>query len=76
MSDPTSNTNMMLIRKIENFPDGVMGSLRAELGLMAGFIGAFILSFAIWCILFKYFSDKEDRERAELMARGMEMREV
>jgi hypothetical protein len=72
MSDPTSNT--LLNSKTKNFPDGTMASLRAELGLMAGFIGAFILAFAVWCILFKYISDKEDRKRAEVMARGVEMR--
>jgi len=60
--------------KTEYFPDGVMGSLRAELELMAGFIGAFILSLVVWYILFKYFSDKEDRQHAKVMARGTEMR--
>jgi hypothetical protein len=73
MSDFTNN-NILVSPKTAKFPDGTMGSLRAELGLMAGFIGAFILTFAVWCILFKYFSDRDDRERAELMARGMEMR--
>jgi hypothetical protein len=73
MSDFTNN-NILLNPKTAKFPDGTMGSLRAELGLMAGFIGAFILTFAVWCILFKYFSDKDDKERAELMARGLEMR--
>lgn len=73
MSEST-NDNILRNPKTANYPDGVMGSLRAELGLMAGFIGAFILAFFVWCILFKYFSDKEDRERAELMERGVEMR--
>lgn len=72
MSDP--NNNILLNPKTKNFPDGTMASLRAELGLMAGFIGAFILAFAVWCILFKYFNDKEDKKRAETMARGVEMR--
>ncbi len=74
MSDSISN-NILLNPKTKNFPDGTMGSLRAELSLMAGFICAFILAFASWCILFKYFSDMEDRKRAETMARGVEMRE-
>lgn len=73
MSDST-NDNILLNPKTKNFPDGTMGSLHAELSLMAGFIGAFILAFVVWCILFKYFCDKEDRERAEVMARGVEMR--
>jgi hypothetical protein len=72
MSDFTNN--ILMNPKTAKFPDGTMGSLRAELGLMAGFIGAFILTFVVWCILFKYFSGKDDKERAELMARGMEMR--
>jgi hypothetical protein len=72
MSDLTST--VLLNPKTKNFPNGTMASLRAELGLMAGFIGAFVLAFAVWCILFKYFSDKEDRKRAEVMARGVEMR--
>jgi hypothetical protein len=70
MSNSASNTSHVLNSKTQNFPNGVMGSLHAELGLMAGFIGAFILAFAIWCIVFKYFSDKEDREQAKMLVKG------
>jgi hypothetical protein len=70
----SSNSMTMLNPKTKNYPDGSMTNLRTELSVIAGFIGAFILAFLVWCILFKYFSDKEDRKRAVVMARGVEMR--
>jgi hypothetical protein len=64
----------MLNPKTKNYPDGSMTNLNRELAIMIGFVGAFILVFAIWCILFKYFTDVEDKKRAAVMARGVEMR--
>jgi hypothetical protein len=60
-------SNISAVHETSAYPNGSMVSIRAELGVMCGFIGAFILTFIIFVIGFKYFMKMEDRKTEQEM---------